>query len=274
MTLYLVATPIGHLGDFSLRAIETLKKSDYILCEDTRHSRILLDHYEIFTPLKSFHKFKEAQSEEAIIQDLKNGKTIALISDAGTPLIADPGESLVKKCQEENISLSVIPGACAIIAALVLSGFSPLPFQFIGFLPKKEQALKTTLMQALLYKGTTISYETPHRILSTLQILKNLSPKIELCIARELTKRYEECLRGTADELLLHFQHLTPKGEMVLLISGPAEQTEEIGFKEWVAYLEETFSLKKTEAIKLAAELKGLPKKEVYKSFFNQQENP
>ena len=175
--LYLVSTPIGNLADFSFRAVETLKKCDYILCEDTRHSRFLLEHYGIQTPLKSFHKFNEAKALESVLSDLKEGKTLALISDAGTPLISDPGQELVLQCRAEGLAVSAIPGACAVIDALVLSGLPSTPFQFIGFLPKKEKELQSVLSQALFYAGTTIAYESPHRIEETLAAIAQIDPK-------------------------------------------------------------------------------------------------
>ena len=269
--LYLVSTPIGNLADFSYRAIESLKKCDYILCEDTRHSRGLLNHYDVHVPLYSFHKFNEAGAEAKVIEDLKLGKTIALISDAGTPLISDPGQELVAKCRLENIEVTAIPGACAIVNALVLSGLPACPFQFIGFLPKKEKELQTTLSQALLYMGTTIAYESPHRIEATLQAVHKLSEMRKLCIARELTKLHEECLMGTAEELLSHFKKSPPRGEMVLLISPATEKIsyEHLSLQELVEMLQKDLHLSKNEAIKMAAQMRHIPKREVYNQFTN-----
>lgn len=269
--LYLISTPIGNLGDFSFRSVETLKKCDYILCEDTRHSRGLLNHYEIQVPLHAFHKFNEAKAEERVIEDLKKGMTIALISDAGTPLIADPGQELVARCQKEGIAVSAIPGACAIVDALVLSGLAPCPFQFIGFLPKKEKELHEVLSKIIFYQGTSIAYESPHRIEETLSALQQLAPERKLCIARELTKLHEECLIGTPGELIAHFQKHPPRGEIVLLISPPEEKIsfEHLSLVELVEMLQKDLHLGKTEAIKMAAQMHNLPKKEVYKLFTN-----
>lgn len=269
--LYLVSTPIGNLSDFSYRAVETLKKCDYILCEDTRHSRGLLARYEIQTPLHSFHKFNESRAEDAVIEDLKSEKTIALISDAGTPLISDPGQELVSRCQAEGIPVSAIPGACAVTCALVLSGLPSTPFQFIGFLPKKEKELQTFLSAALIYAGTSIAYESPHRIEDTLAMLFKLSPERKLCVARELTKMYEQCLHGTAAELLAHLKECPPRGEMVLLIAPLPEQIpyEHLSLQELVEMLQKNLSLNKGEAIKMAAQMHHLPKREVYKHFTN-----
>ncbi len=269
--LYLVATPIGNLADISFRAVEVLKNCDYILCEDTRHSRILLDHYGIKTPLKSFHRFNEASAEDPIIADLIEGKSIALISDAGTPLISDPGHGIVSRCRNEGIEISAIPGPCAAIDALVISGLSAEQFQFIGFLPKKEKELQMVLSQALFYPGTTIAYESPHRIVETLKQIAQIAPERKLSIARELTKMHEEVLTGTSQELLEHFKTSPPRGEMVLLISPPAEKIflEHLSLSELVEMIQNDLKLTKTEAIKLAAELRRLPKREVYKHFTN-----
>lgn len=266
--LYLVSTPIGNLGDFTFRAVEVLRKCDYILCEDTRHSRVLLAHYEITTPLKSFHQFCESRNQEKIIEDLQSGKTIALISDAGTPLISDPGESLVASCQKLKISVSTVPGPSAVITALTLSGFSTSLFQFLGFLPKSQQALHDTLNRALLYEGTTVCYEAPHRILNTLETLKKLSPLGVCCVARELTKRHEECLIKNPEDLIAHFHQSPPRGEMVLLLppSPYKKSLPSLSIKKLVEWLSEEFSLSTKEAIKLAAEISDLSKREVYKS--------
>lgn len=266
--LYLVATPIGNLSDITLRAIEVLKGCDYILCEDTRHSAYLLKHYTIVKPLKSYHKFNEASKLEAVIEDLKDGKTICLISDAGTPAIADPGELIVKHCIAANIPVQAIPGPCAAIQAMSCSGFPAAPFQFWGFLKRKENELKKELLAILSYQGTTICYETPHRLIKTLTLLQTLAPERALVVGRELTKKFEEFIRGTAQQLLTHWQSAPPKGEIVLLIGPPAEESnkdwENLTAEEHVQWVEETYQLRRKEAIKLVAELRGIPKRELY----------
>jgi 16S rRNA (cytidine1402-2'-O)-methyltransferase len=269
LVLYLVATPIGNLADISFRAVDTLKKCDYILCEDTRHSRILLDHYGIQTPLKSFHRFNEASAEDAIILDLKESKSIALISDAGTPLVSDPGHGIVMRCRNEGIAITAIPGPCAAINALILSGFPSEQFQFIGFLPKKEKELQMTLSQILFYPGTTLAYESPHRIEKTLKQIVRIAPERQLSLARELTKVYEEILRGTSIELLECFKKNPPRGELVLLIYPPTENIflEHLSLQELVEMFQKNLQLNKTEAIKLAAQMRHLSKREVYKLF-------
>lgn len=271
MPLHLISTPIGNLGDLSFRAVEVLKASDYILCEDTRHSRVLLDHYQIQVPLKAFHKFNLKSAENQVLEDLKSGQNISLISDAGTPLIADPGEELVLACHREDIQVTAIPGACALIDALLLSGFPSPPFQFLGFLPKKQKELQAVLSHALIYPGTTITYETPHRIEETLEMLSVLSPLRQLCVARELTKRYEETLRGTALNLLAHFKLHPPRGEIVLLIAPGVEAApyEDLSLEDLVETLKQDFNLTQQEAIKMAAQMRKVPKRDVYKLFTN-----
>jgi 16S rRNA (cytidine1402-2'-O)-methyltransferase len=265
--LYLIATPIGNLEDITLRALSALKACAYILCEDTRHSHRLLDHYEIKKPLKSYHSFNEKGREEECLADLKNGLDIALISDAGTPGISDPGMLLVRACQREGIAYTAIPGPCAIPVALTLSGFESAPFQFVGFLPKTESELVHTLENALAYKGTTLCYETPHHILKTLEQLALLAPQQKLCIARELTKAFEECLFGVATELLAHFALHPPRGEMVLLFSCSEEKGEfaDALVQEDVRLLQERFTLSLSDAIKAVAKFRSLPKSALYR---------
>jgi 16S rRNA (cytidine1402-2'-O)-methyltransferase len=225
--LYIVSTPIGNLQDISFRALDTLKACDYILCEDTRQTHKLLQHYDVKKECISFHSFNEKEREEKVLADLRLGKKIALVSDAGTPLISDPGEMLVKRCQEANqeadreasqqepIVITAIPGPSALITALTLSGFSAIPFQFVGFLPKK---LGSYLEELLQYEGTTICYESPHRLKKTVQELVQIAPTRRICIARELTKRYETVLVGTPSALLEKLDEVL--GEIVLLIEG------------------------------------------------------
>jgi 16S rRNA (cytidine1402-2'-O)-methyltransferase len=265
--LYLVATPIGNLADFSPRAVSTLQMVDYILCEDTRHSLTLLRHYQINKALKSYHRFNEAARLEEILRDMREGKTIALISDAGTPGIADPGQKLVIACREAGITVVGIPGACAAILALSCSGLPTDLFQFCGFLPRKAQELENALVALLEYPGTTVCYEAPHRLVETLEVLQRLAPQRTLVIARELTKRFEEFCRGTAAELLKRWEKEPPLGEIVLLVSGkPASENnwETLSPVEHVDYLEKAYHLARAEAIKLAAQLRGCPKREIY----------
>ncbi|HRD55161.1 MAG TPA: 16S rRNA (cytidine(1402)-2'-O)-methyltransferase [Parachlamydiaceae bacterium] len=266
--LYLVATPIGNLGDMTFRAVEVLKNVDYILCEDTRHSLFLLKHYDIQKPLKSFHKFNESSKEDFLIEDLKNGKTVALISDAGTPAISDPGERLVKRCHDEEIKVIPIPGASAVITAICASGLNTNHFQFCGFLPKKTKEVKAFLQEILNNTSTAICYESPKRLLNILKEIDILAPERNLTVARELTKKFEEIKRATASQLLQYWENCEIKGEIVLLIEGkkPSKETDfdTLSPKEHVQMLQETYNLTKNEAIKMAASLRGVPKRTIY----------
>lgn len=216
--LYIVSTPIGHLADITQRAAETLANSDLILCEDTRRSRILLSHLRIRKPLRTLHKFNEKSQEKAILSDLKAGRSIALISDAGTPTLNDPGLSLIRACIAEGVPFTAIPGPCSYIQALVMSGFDTSRFQGIGFLPKGKKQKKEALLEALTYPGTTLAFESPKRLIDTLTLLHLIAPDRVLAVARELTKTFEECLRGTANELLKQYEGDRVRGEVILLI--------------------------------------------------------
>lgn len=272
--LYLVSTPIGNLADITQRALDTLRQVDLILCEDTRHSAGLMMHFGIQTPLHSYHKFNEAAAEEQWIDQLKAGKTIALISDAGTPAIADPGERLVKRAIAEGITVSPIPGASAVLAALVVSGLATTPFQFIGFLPKKDKERLDLLQEILHYAGTTICYESPHRILDLLREMQQVAPNRPLVVAREITKRHEEITRGCAQEILAIWGDREIRGELVLLIAGidPSQNDEEWlkwSPEEHVAFLQQQFKMDKNEAIKVAAKQRGLSKRDLYRTLQN-----
>lgn len=246
----------------TFRAVEVLKSCDYILCEDTRYSLTLLKHYEIQKPLKSFHQFNERQAEDSVVEDLQNGKTIGLITDAGTPGICDPGYAITQRLLKENLPWTLIPGACALVQGLVCSGFDSSHFQFIGFLPKPEQQKRKTLQSCMQFAGTSICYESPHRIEDTLKLISSIDPARQVGIARELTKKFEEVLRGTAEELLSH----PIKGEVVLLIKGAAKDHSwlELSIEEHVAHLMDDYGMSKSEAIKSAAEMRGIPKRQVY----------
>ena len=222
--LYLVATPIGNLGDISRRAIEVLEKSDLVLCEDTRYSRNLLLHLKIRKPLISLHRFNERSRQDRIIQVLKEGQTVSVISDAGTPCVNDPGGRLVERCIEEDLPFTAVPGACSYIQALVLSGFDTRRFQCLGFLPRKKGEKANFLTSALDYAGTSIAFESPHRLIDTLRILGRVVPERQIAIAREMTKAFEECLRGTAASLLEHFGDRRVKGEIVLVIAAAPQK--------------------------------------------------
>ncbi|MDP1879748.1 MAG: 16S rRNA (cytidine(1402)-2'-O)-methyltransferase [Parachlamydiaceae bacterium] len=269
--LYLVATPIGNLADITFRAIETLKNCDYILCEDTRHSLILLQHYQIQKPLKSYHKFNEASTAESILHDLREGKNICLISDAGTPAISDPGADLVKLCIENELPVTAIPGPCAAIQAISCSGLPTDRFQFLGFLPKKEEELKRCLFNIFNYPGTTLCYESPHRLIDVLELIHKIEPDSHLVVARELTKKFEEIVRGSASFLIEYWKNHPLKGEIVLLFSptthSKEEQWTQLTPQEHVKWIEETYGLTRKDAIKLAAEQRNVPKRQIYNEF-------
>lgn len=264
--LFLVATPIGNLSDFTFRAVETLKNCDLILCEDTRTSKVLLDRYEIQAPLMSYHKFNEASREDEIISRLREGKKIGLISDAGTPAISDPGERIVARVIAEKLPLTSIPGPCSLIQALILSGFTTTPFQFIGFLSKKEGELTEILARALCQNATTVAFESARRVVETLKKIEKADPKRRIVVARELTKKFEELARGTPAELIKKFTETEPLGEVVMVIEGgdEAKWWEDLTPAAHVELIEREYLLPKKEALKLAAEMRGVPKRELY----------
>lgn len=266
--LYVVATPIGNLSDITFRAIETLKSCDYILCEDTRHSLLLLKHYAITKPLKSFHKFSESSKEKEVLDDLLQGLSIALISDAGTPGISDPGTKLIQACFDQGIKVIPIPGPCAAITALCASGLNTERFQFFGFLPRKPAELKRTLLEIISSSLTTICYESPNRLLHTLECLHEISPERLLTVSRELTKKFEETKRGNALTLLNHWKNAPLKGECVLLISGEStrskEEWETLTFQQHVEIFESNYGLTRQESIAAVAKIRGISKRDVY----------
>jgi 16S rRNA (cytidine1402-2'-O)-methyltransferase len=268
IVLYLVSTPIGNLEDITFRAVACLKECDYILCEDTRHSSKLLHHYGIQKPLVSFHLWNESQREEKIIADLHEGKKIALISDAGTPLFSDPGEALVRKCRKEKLPVTALPGPCAAICALTVSGFQTAPFQFIGFLPKKESELVECLEELFEYRGTSICYESPERIRKTLKTINELDSTREIAIARELTKKFEAILSGPVSAVLEQEKSAPALGEIALLIKGQQKEPESIFSKKFlqscVQDLIHSHHCSTKEAISLISAQLHLPKKSVY----------
>ncbi|MFH0732823.1 MAG: 16S rRNA (cytidine(1402)-2'-O)-methyltransferase [Candidatus Omnitrophota bacterium] len=218
-TLFIVATPIGNLKDITLRAIDTLKQVDLIACEDTRHTKKLTAHFDIKTATTSYFEYNQAKKTQYIIDLLKTGKSVALVSDAGTPGINDPGYKVVKDAIENNINVTVIPGASAIISALVVSGLATDRFTFEGFLPNKSAARRKRLNALRDEKRTMIFYESPHRILKCLADMLDIFGDINIVCARELTKKFEEIKRGRVKEALEHFTHNKPRGEFVILVN-------------------------------------------------------
>lgn len=218
--LYIVATPIGNLKDITLRAIETLKSVDLIACEDTRRTKILLVHYGIHTPTTSYFEHNKITKGKFLINELKEGKDIALVSDAGTPGISDPGFNIIRDAIREGISVTVVPGANAAISALAISGLPTDKFTFEGFLPVKETARQKRLKILAKEEKTIIIYESPYRILKALVDIKEIMGERNIAVVRELTKKFEEIRRGTPDELLEYFSSHTPRGEFIIVI-GP-----------------------------------------------------
>ena len=218
--LYVVATPIGNLGDITLRALDVLKSVDLIAAEDTRHSGILLKHFGIKKPFISYHEHNEATRTAELAERLMRGENVALITDAGTPGLSDPGLRLVRECIQRELPFTVIPGPSSILTALLGSGFSTDKFSFCGFLPVKSGKRERELRAALERDATTIFFESPYRLTKTLAVCMDVMPDRHLCVARELTKKFEEFHRGTASELLAHYQAHPPKGEIVLVIAG------------------------------------------------------
>lgn len=271
--LYLVPTPIGNLKDITLRALETLKEVDIIAAEDTRQTLKLLNHFEIKKSLISYHKFNEQNKSEKIIELLIEGKNVAVVSDAGTPGISDPGSVIVERCIEENIDFEVLPGATAITTALVYSGLDTTKFLFRGFLPRENKERKLVIKELLQSQETLIFYEAPHRLLDTLTFLEEIFGDRKIAVCRELTKIYEEIYRGTLKDSIDHFVENKPRGEFVLVLEGKKlEDIKEEQRKSWIDLSIEEHILKyvndgisKKEAIKLVAKEREMPKSEVYK---------
>ena len=218
--LYVVATPIGNLGDITLRALEVLRDVDLVAAEDTRHSGILLKHYKIDKPFVSYHEHNEAMRTAQLIERIAAGENVALITDAGMPGFSDPGVRLIRECIKRELPFTIIPGPSSILTALLGSGFSMEKFCFRGFLPIKSGRRERELRAATEREETTIFFESPYRLTKTLKACIDIMPDRELCVARELTKKFEEFRRGTAAQLHAHYEARPPKGEIVLLISG------------------------------------------------------
>lgn len=278
MTLYIVATPIGHLGDITARAIEVLSSVDWIAAEDTRHSQRLLSHLGLKKPLISLHDHNERDKANFLLQKITMGGTIALISDAGTPLISDPGYHLVRLAQDQGIKVVPIPGACALIAALSISGLPTDRFVFEGFLPAKSTNRQKQLKELLQEPRTLIFYEAPHRLLDCLQDLVHIfGPTREVVLARELTKTFETLKRGTLEELLNWVQLDTQqqKGEIVLLVAGFPDPDKETLTSEADSLLKILLSeLSVKQASSLAAKILGIRKNSLYEQALLLKNNP
>ena len=266
-TLYIVATPIGNLEDITLRAIRILKEADLIAAEDTRHTRHLLDRYQIETQLTSYHDHNKEEKAPVLVARMLEGKSVALVSDAGTPGISDPGYFLINLAIDQQIPVVPIPGATAAIAALSISGLPTDNFVFEGFLPAKHTARQKRLQELTNEKRTVIFYEAPHKIIAAVEDMLDVLGDRLAVVTRELTKIHEETIRGTLSEVLARLKQGTIKGEFTIILHGASAEPlkKDIDTGEYLKTLMLHRGLSKKEAISVAAEELGLPKKEVYK---------
>ena len=271
--LYLVPTPIGNLKDITLRALEVLENADVVAAEDTRQTIKLLNHFNLKKTLIAYHMHNEQGKSDEILERLRSGENIALVSDAGMPGISDPGSVIVKKCIEEGLDFEVLPGATAFATALIYSGLDSSAFMFKGFIPRDNKSRNILVEELKDRKETLIFYEAPHRLLSTLDfLLKNFGDR-NIAVCRELTKLHEEIIRGKLSEVLRHFIDNSPRGEFVLVLDGLSEEEiekekraefEELSIEEHIVkYINE--GLSKKDAIKKVAKDRKLPKNEIYK---------
>lgn len=275
--LFLCATPIGNLEDITLRVLRTLEEVDLIAAEDTRHSIKLLNHFQIKTPMTSYHEFNKIDKADYLIDKMRSGINLALITDAGTPGISDPGEELVKRAHEAGIEITSLPGACACITALTLSGQATRRFCFEAFLPTDKKERRLILSELQRETRTVIIYEAPHKLLRTLdELLKELGNR-NLTICRELTKKYETAFITTIEEAIQHYQAVDPRGECVLVIEGVSfDSLEQQKQDEWrlltlsehMDYYMEKGNSKK-ESMKLVAVDRGLSKRDVYQALLD-----
>lgn len=271
--LYLVPTPIGNLKDITLRALEILKEVDVVAAEDTRQSLKLLNHFEIKKTLISYHQHNEQGKSNEIIDRLKEGQNIAIVTDAGTPGISDPGAVIVQKCIQEEINFEVLPGATAITTALVYSGLDTTKFIFRGFIPRETKERKVLLDEIKDRKESIIFYESPHRLLSTLSLLLETFGNRKIAVCRELTKLHEEVVRGNLEDVISIFESKGVKGEFVLVLEGKQQhEIEQENREKWESLTIEEHIIKyinegktKKEAIKQVAKERNIPKNEVYK---------
>lgn len=271
-TLYLCATPIGNLEDMTFRVIRTLKEVDLIAAEDTRNSIKLLNHFEIQTPMTSYHEYNKYEKGRKLVEKLLEGQNIALITDAGTPGISDPGEELVKMCYESGIPVTSLPGAAACITALTISGLSTRRFAFEAFLPSDKKEREQILKEMETETRTMIVYEAPHRLVKTLKLFLERLGNRKITVCRELTKRHETALAVTLEEAVAHYEANPPKGECVLVIEGKSrEEAREEERKQWEEMTIEDHmevytkqGMDKKSAMKAVAKDRGVSKREIY----------
>ncbi|MCH5256650.1 MAG: 16S rRNA (cytidine(1402)-2'-O)-methyltransferase [Lachnospiraceae bacterium] len=275
--LYLCATPIGNLGDMTPRVIETLRSVDMIAAEDTRNSIKLLNHFEISTSMTSYHEYNKIEKADYLVAQLLQGKNIALITDAGTPAISDPGEVLVKKCQQEGITVTSLPGAAACITALTLSGLPTGRFCFEGFLSSDKKEKASVLSELKEETRTIILYEAPHHLVRTLTELHTALGNRKITICRELTKKFETILPTTIEEALKFYETNEPRGEYVLVIEGKSRKEkkeeeikswEQLSIEEHMAYYTDD-GMDNKEAMKRVAKDRGVSKRDIYQYLLN-----
>ncbi len=278
-TLYLCATPIGNLEDMTPRVVETLRSVDLIAAEDTRNSIKLLNHFDIHTPMTSYHEYNKVEKGKQLVEQLLTGQNIALITDAGTPAISDPGELLVAMCRESGVPVTSLPGASACITALTLSGLSTRRFCFEGFLPSDRKEKKRILQELAEESRTMILYEAPHRLLHTLEELYGALGQRRITLCRELTKKFETVFPATLEEAVAYYKEEEPRGEYVLVLEGKdfaRKRQEEIAswegmnIEEHMAYYEGQ-GLDRKLAMKQVAKDRGVGKREIY-AYLNREE--
>ena len=275
--LYLCATPIGNLGDITYRAVETLRTADLIAAEDTRHTRGLLAHYDIHTPMTSYHEHNKDRKGPELIARMQAGETIVCVSDAGLPGIADPGGDLARRAIAEGIPVTPLPGANAALSALICAGLPLEGFTFVGFLPRKEKKRRELLARVAAYPETLIFYEAPHRLRETLDALaESLGRARQACAARELTKKFEEFRRAPLGELLDYYRENEPRGEFVIVVAGADENTaaddgEEMSLIEHYATHIAT-GLDKKEAMRRTAQERGISRRDVYQAVLGEED--
>lgn len=278
--LFLCATPIGNLEDITMRVIRTLKEVDLIAAEDTRNSRHLLNHFDIRTPMTSYHEYNKIEKAYTLIEKMRSGQNIALITDAGTPGISDPGEDLVRLCYEAGIEVTSLPGACACVTALTLSGLPTRRFCFEAFLPQDKKEKQRILEELKTETRTTILYEAPHRLLRTLGELYETLGDRRITVCRELTKRHETAFGTTLSGAIAHYEAEEPKGECVIVMEGRSQEElkqeaqkswEEMDIEAHVQLYEEQ-GMDRKEAMKCAAKDRGLSKREVYTMLLERKE--
>lgn len=273
--LYLCATPIGNLEDITLRVLRVLQEADVIYCEDTRNTLKLLRHFEIAKPLQSYHDHSPEARAQKIADDVRAGRQVALVSDAGMPVISDPGFDLVNLFRRENLPYTVLPGASASLTALVLSGIAADRFLFEGFLPRKKKDLEARLALLDKERATAIIYESPHRLSATLDVFAKRWPERECAAVREITKRFEETVRGTTVSVRDHFNANAPRGEFVLILGGAleTETSAEDAFAQGLALAKRLVQegASTNQAAKEAAQATGLSKRTIYQALLADQ---